>query len=54
MEDKEVDLSDLSVAHRKKSLVIEVKLLNPAGSHFLRTVDSLKDEAYIKKVSWNK
>jgi len=54
LEDKEVDLADLSVTRRKKSLVIEVKLLNTAGNHFLRTVDSLNDEACIKKISWNK
>lgn len=54
LEDKEVDFADFSVTRRKKSLVIEVKLLNSAGSHFLRTVDSLKDETYIKKISWNK
>lgn len=54
LEDKEVDFADFSVTRRKKSLVIEVKLLNSAGSHFLRTVDALKDETYIKKISWNK
>ena len=54
LEDREVDFADFSVTRRKKSLVIEVKLLNSAGSHFLRTVDSLKDESYIKKISWNK
>jgi putative Mg2+ transporter-C (MgtC) family protein len=54
LEDKEVDFADFSVTRRKKKLVIEVRLINSAGGHFLRTVDSLKDEAYIKKISWNK
>ncbi len=54
LEDKEVDFADFSVSRRKKTLVIEVKLINSAGSHFMRTVDSLKEETYIKKISWSK
>ncbi len=54
LEDRDIDFADFSVSHTKKKLVIEVKLINAASSHLLNTVDSLKEETYIKKISWNK
>ncbi|AWH85165.1 magnesium transporter MgtC [Flavobacterium album] len=54
IKENDIDFADLSIIHRKKKLVIAIQLSDSASSHFLKTVDRLKSEPYIREISWNK
>lgn len=54
LEDKDLDFANFSITRHKKELVIEVLLEKSASNRLLDIIDSLHEELYIKKISWNK